>query len=212
MIFRIGASLSCPGGDAQWSETKEPRKPIRGANRFDLVPYHNTPFGPYPKELLNNIKKHWLLLRHQTDELPMSFNYLHASHVAGVPVMCEPLAKEFCVNAGHGHELVGIPNIWSLTLDRLVHEPYYFPNIYRNIETIDLAASGAEKMPNPQLAQKFFLASDLSNLRVLRGFTGAEGVWRDRLTSHWLCDDTFRQKIEKLAPGYFDFSEVQVAT
>ena len=209
MIYRIYLSLDSPGGHGGWSETTEPRKPMKGADRFYPTDHDCYPLGPSPKELVKNIETHWMLFGYVSDVMPLSFNRISTGHFSGSPILCQPMAEIYRDHAKGDCELIRIPNIWSRKLKQEVTEPFFIVNVYRKLHTLDLERSGGYKVINPKLARNFGVSTNPRALRLLSDFQGASGVWRDGNTSDWFCDDIFRSEIEAIAPSYYEFYELQ---
>ena len=209
MIYRIHVSLDSPGGHGGWSETTEPRKPTKGAERFYSTDHDCYPLGPLPKELIKNIETHWMLFGYVSDVMPISFNRISAEHFSGLPVLSKAMAEMYRDHSDGDCELIRVPKIWSRNLKQEVAAPFFLANVYRKIHTLDLERSGGKQTKNPRFANKFFVSTNPKMLRLNADFNGASGVWRDSNTSDWFCDDVFRHDIEAIAPSYYRFNEVQ---
>lgn len=129
-------------------------------------------------------------------------------HFSDLQVLDADVSKVFCEHAHVQYQKLEIPKVWSLNFDRRIVEPHFFINVYRQVETIDLEASGAQKLINPGIGSKFFVKTNPRKLEVRQDLKGYDGVWRDRNTSDWFCDQTFRDALEKVTPGTYRFEQV----
>ena len=187
------------------------RKVDRRAERWYPTDSDAIRLGPYPQKLIENIKLHWALTYSQAENLPDTFNILNARHFTGAPVACTKVAEVFRKYCDQDIELIPISRFWSLSSKSECADRYEIVNLYSSALSIDLDKTDVVKVVNPKFGYPYGLAANQSrDIFVRRDAHTNRHVWRDKSTSTWLCDDTFREAITNVSPQTYEFREVSL--
>ena len=212
-IYWMKTALHANAGSLMWSETTRRRKPDPLAERWYPSDSNAIQLGPFPRTLHEHIQTHWALTPSSSVTLPDTFNTLTHEHFTGLPVANKKVTECFKRWAEEKLEAVPVPKMWSLTDGDQISETYMLLNLFAAVDSVDLiATASAFRVVNPKMGQAFSVGTvRAQDVHVRAGVQGERHVWRDGQTSIWLCDDVFREAIDAVTPGTYEFNPVSIS-
>ncbi|MEX0302175.1 MAG: DUF1629 domain-containing protein [Leisingera sp.] len=184
---------------------------MKGVERWYSTDADLARLGPLPTKVRGEIDAHWALSLAQNHALPDTFMTLNSAHFTGAPFACRVVCEVFERFSEGNFELIPIKKFWSLPDNETVPRQYFVVNVYNSAQVVDLERSPIETPGNSNAGPRAILyTSDPKAVFVNEINFIDHHLLRDTMTSEWFCDDIFREAIEAVTPGTYEFREVNL--
>lgn len=212
-VYHLSTSLDAISAGVDWSETKERRLSGSGMGKdfWYCTDADRAPLGQLPAEIRNEIDAHWALSFARNDNLPDTFMSLKSAHFTGAPFARQGVCEVFQHFAEGNCEIIPIRNFWSLHDNKEVPVPYFVANVFNTAALLDNRLTKTRPVKNPRFGNMRFLPPCLGEkIFVRKDHFSDRHLLRDAETSEWFCDDVFREAIEAVTPGTYEFRQVNL--